>query len=444
MKKAGRMTVLFCCLVASPLLWAQERKNTAASISSAEQAENIDVSKADESDTATKALRFTASHEASLGGAARGIVNNRSWFRVEYSKFFLDSFFVQVDSKLNAYWAKDHRALAKDKRVLAETNTPEAFLQYSAAGGRTSVKAGVQRLIWGESEAGAITDEVSPRNLSELFFVPLEESRIGQFMVNLDHFSKLGDWSFFFVPRPKFNKYPKVGTAYHIDPFNGLADLHDDPASKKHGEYGMRWKRTFGQSDVSLMAASLIDNDYVLRADAVSATGRQSISRLKKRFTLTGATFNHAAGKFLFKGEIGLKSPKWFNDSALQIVSKDVIDSSLGVTYSLGQSNTLGVELVNSHVRKWGEHIASIQKNTRSLVLNTNFFFLNDTLSVNWLTLYSQPFSAYQSSIRASYKWRDDTTFSVDAHLLDVPDRRSPLHGYRDRDQIVFRLQHQF
>lgn len=405
----------------------------------------IDLSNEEWDDGSPKAMRISVAHEVSYRiGDARGMVNNRSSFRLEYSKFFLDSFFVEVDSKLNAFWSSDHRAEAEDERIAFETITPEAYLQYSKAGSDISVKVGVQKMIWGVSEGGAITDEVSPRNFSELFFIPLEESRLGQFMVNVDHFSSIGHWSFFFVPDPKFNKYPEQGTAYYFDPFAGAAEVRDDPAGGDDQEYGMRWKRTFGSTDVSVMAASLIDNDPVYRMDGLTQAGVPLISRVEQRFTLTGMTLNHARGDFLFRGEVGFKSPKAFNDAAFRTIEKNVVDSSLGMTYSLGQSNSIGIEWVNRHVLDWSGRIAGVPRNTSSLVLNTNFFFLNDTLLVNWLTIYSRPFTSVQSSVRTSYEWDDNLTFSLDAHLIDVQDSSSALHRYRNQDQVVFKVRYQF
>jgi hypothetical protein len=446
MKDCHALACLLCGLAAGLPLRAQE---AAAGPAEPAAPATIDLSGPEGPDSSApkavvKPLRFTVAHEASLRAPElRDLVNNRSWFRVEYSRLFSDSWFVQFDSKLNAYWRADHRAKAEDRGVLLETSTPEAFVQYSAAGGSTSIKLGVQRLIWGESEAGAITDEVSPRNFSELFFIPLEESRLGQFMLNVDHFSSSGDWSFFLIPRPRFNKQPDPGTAYFVDPFDGQADIRDgrDP---RLVEAGMRWKKTFGSSDISLMGASLIDNDRVLRQDGVSGTGRLQIARFPQRFSLAGATFNHARGKFLVKGEVAFKSPQPFNDAALQVVEKDVVDASLGVTYSLGESDTVGLEFVNSHVRGWEDRIAGVPRNSSSVVLNTHFQFLNDTLSVDWLTILGRPHTSYQSSLRTSYKWSDNTTLSLDAHLIDVPDGSSPLFRYRRQDQVFFRIQYQF
>ena len=393
----------------------------------------------------SKALRLSLGQEGSLYTQRdHGVVNNRSSFRLEYSEFLLDGFYVQLDTKLNAYWASDHRARAEGRSGLFETTTPEAFVQYGAAGGKTSVKLGVQRLIWGESEAGAITDVVSPRNLSELFLIPLEESRIGQLMVVADHFSSFGDGTFFFVPDAKFNKYPRPGTAYYSDPFAGRATIQDDPGDTSRREYGMRWKRTFSGSDVSLMVASVVDNDQVYRLDGQAADGQLLLSSTARRYTMGGMTFNHARGRFLFKGELAWKGSKAFNDTNFGIVERDVIDGSLGATYALGQSDTLNVEFVNSHLRNWSQQIAGIPRNATSLVLNATFFFLNDRLSVNWLTVDTHPYRALQSSIRSSYKWSDNLTLGLDVHAIRANDPRSGLYSVRDRGQVAVRAQYQF
>jgi hypothetical protein len=466
MEKRYAIAALICCLASSLPLGAQEISGPQALPPQAEQDPQsgppnavvpgqLDLSgPADESSAfsiagramaaAPKPLRFTTGQENSFRTQQdRGLVYNRSWFRIEFSKLFSDSFFVQFDSKLNAYWQSDHRAKAQNKDVVFESLTPEAFVQYSAPGGNTSIKVGWQRLIWGESQAGAITDEVSPRNYQELFFIPLEESRIGQLMLTLDHFSALGNGTFFFVPRPKFNEYPKPGTAYYYDPFNGLADIHDAPNRSPY-ELGTRWKKTFGQSDISFMAASLMDNDYVYRLDGITKAGRWGVSRLQQRFDMAGVTFNYSKGKYLLTGEVAYKSPKDFNDINYQIVKDDVVATSLGVTYSLGRSNTIGLEVVNNHIRGWNERIIGVARDTTSLVLNANLLFLSDNLSVNWLTVYTQPFTSYQSSIRTSYKWSDNVTFSLDTHFLGVPNKISPLYPNRGQGQMAFRVQFQF
>jgi hypothetical protein len=192
------------------------------------------------------------------------------------------------------------------------------------------------------------------------------------------------------------------------------------------------------------MAADLIDNDYAYRLDGTTGSDPLQISRLQQRFTMVGGAFNYAKGKYLFKGEIAYKSPKAFNDASYQIIERDVLDSALGLSYSLGQSNSIGFEFVNRYVQDWSREIVGTPRSTNSLVLNTNLFFLNEDLMVNWLMIYEWPFTSYTSSLRTSYKWTDNLTTNVDIHVVDVPSARSPLYLFRDEDQIVLRLQYQF
>lgn len=445
----------FAAAFCSALLWVSTPATAAAEVPAAvplaksapepEPAMSFDLG-VDTSDRGSpESKRVTLSHEVSVkASGSADVVNNRSALRLEYSRFFLENYFVQFDAKLNSFWSNDHRAQAEQKSVLVEPYTQEAFLQYSGNGGKTSVKLGMARLIWGESEGGAITDEVSPRNFSELFFIPLEEARLGQAMLNVDHFSRVGDWSFFFIPKPRFNKYPKAGTEYYVNPLADIAVVHETPSHSDDNEFGMRWKKTFGKSDISFMAASLIDNDHVLRFDGMTPDNRLQLLQLNQRFMLSGMTFNYSRGDVLVKGEVGLKSNKGFNDTAFGVIQKDVLSSSLGLTYSLGHSDTVGVEWVSSRILDWEERLVGTARTTNTAVLNVNLFFLNDTLTVNWLSLYNRPHASYQSALRVNYKWSDGLTVGMSAFFIDAPDAASALHVYRRQDQLSLRVQYQF
>lgn len=409
-----------------------------------EEEPSSELSREDKSDTSffssffREPVRFTLKHEVSYKAEdPAGIINNRSSFRLEYSKFFLNYFYLQFDSKINAFWSNDHRSEAEDEKVLFEPSFREAFLQTSF--GDTSIKAGVQILIWGESDGGAITDVISPRNYSELFSISLEESRIGQLMVTIDQFSPIGDWSLFFVPDPDFNEYPEKGTEYYFDPFNDSLEYRDEKPDKDPFEYGMRWKKTFGKSDISLMAASLIDNDYANRLDGYT------IIKVKKRYALAGMTFNYAIGNFLFKGEAGYKAPKAFNNASFQIVEKDIVDSSLGLEYAPGGGSlTLTLEAINNHVINWSDEILGVPKASNSVIIGASDKFLKDDLSINWMTIYCKPYTSYLHTLSISYLWNDNITFYFDAYYPDAYDDRSGYWIYRDQKQIVFKTQYQF
>lgn len=388
--------------------------------------------------------RFTVKHE--LGNQINepyDVSNNRTSFRIEYEKHFLENFYLQFDSKLTAFWGKDHRAEASGDSVFYESTSRDAYVQYSKA--HTSIKVGRQILIWGESDAGAITDVISPRNLSELFFISLEESRISQFMINVDQFTSMGDWGFFYVPDAQYNEYPEPGTAYYIDAFGGFAQTQGK-RDEDLDEYGVRWKKTFGRSDVSVMAARLIDNDFSYRNDGVTDDGRLLLTKVRPRFDMVGFTFNYATGDFLYSGEMARKSPRQFNDASFGLLEKNVIDTSLRVEYSLGKGGThsISLEAVNSHIQGWSEDVQGTPRNTNSLVLGWNNTFFNENLTANLLSVYTQPYTSLQHSLFLTYKWNDRISVNLDAFYLSVDNPKNSLYPYRKENNVVFKVLYQF
>jgi hypothetical protein len=384
--------------------------------------------------------RFSLKHE--LAGRIRkphSLPNNRSSFRIEYEKYFLDNYYLHLDVLDTLFWKDDHRAEARGG-TFRESTVRAAYLQFSKAS--TSLKIGRQILVWGESDAGAITDVISPRNASELFFISLEESRISQFMLTLDHFTRFGDWSMFYIPSARFNKYPEKGTAYYIDQTGGmpLAAAGDDDLR----EFGMRWKKTFGSSDISVMAARLYDNDPALSVDLGGAV--PSLRSDPQRFDMIGMSFNLATDKILFSGEVARKSPRAFLAPAtLQTVRKDQVDTSLRAEYVIGNagSHAVSVEAVNQHIRDWEPGI-SAPRNNNTLVLGWRNNFLNDNLSANWLTVYNQTYPSFQHSLFLSYKVNGRLSLSLDTFYLKVKDRKNPLLPYQGQNAAVFRVLYQF
>jgi hypothetical protein len=390
-----------------------------------------------------KASRFTLKHEYSYKTVdPDGTVTNRDSLRLELAAFFWTYFFLQFDTKLNLYWGDDHKAKAEEEEVRIASHTKEAFLQ--ASFGQTSIKAGIQVIIWGEADGGAITDVISPRDGSELFFISLEESRIGQPLIMLDQFTDWGDWSLFLIPDPEFNAYPEAGTAYYYDPFAGMAEIRDSTDDEAVFEYGLRWKKSFGKSDLAVMAASLIENDFSYRWDGYTQEGKMLITKTKQRFTLVGFTFNYAIGNFLFKGEWGKKTPQSFNDSSYQVVKKDVSDTALGVEYSPGGAYTVSLEAVNSHIDQWEENLLGITEDTNTVVATWSKTFLNEDLSLTWMSSYTTPFPAYFHSLRSSYQWDDHITLEFEAFYPDIRDEENSYWIYRDQKQVALKAQFQF
>jgi hypothetical protein len=357
------------------------------------------------------------------------LIKNRASVRIEYSKYFLDHFVVQFSGKTTAFLKKDHRHDAEG----TDTTVSQAYLQTSA--GQTSLRVGIQALAWGESLLAPITDVVSPRDNRELFNFNLEELRIGQPMVAVDQYSPLGRWSVFWIPKPAFNKNPARGTAYSFDPFNYRARTEGDNGA----EYGGSWKKNFDNADITLMAASLVDNDYGL---SMNTDG--TVTRVKERYTLAGLSFNYAFKSFILRGEAALKNSRAFNNAALHIVKKRALDSYLGLDYRYSASFTVGVELVNQHIDDWTDDIQGYARDNRSLLLNVSKTLMNDDLTVNLLHFQNRPYRASVTVLDTTYKWNDHVTLGLNASVPDTNDRRSALWSVRDQKQVGFKFQYQF
>lgn len=381
-----------------------------------------------------ESLRVSLKHEISYKFASpKRVVNNRSSVRLEYAKALTDNLYLRLDTKLNLHWGNDHRAKAKDEDPFRELVTREAYLQSSF--GNTSVRLGYQILPWGVSEGGAITDEVSPRNSAEFFFVSLEESRVGQAMLTMDHFGESGQWTAFFVPRPGYNRYPDRGSEYDLPGAFEKNAPEDGWGNAGTYEFGARWKRTFGKSDISLMAARLIDNDYLVR---------------QQRFRMYGLTANIGIDNLLLRAEVAFKQPRAFfarqpGSNELSIAESDQFDSSFGFDYSPGgRALTYSAEAVWSRLLDWNSGIVSREQDEYSLIGAVTNRFFNDDLILSWLTIYSLPYTSIRHRFLSSYLIDDNSTVYFEFFYPDERDERSGTWPYRDQKQFVIRYQYQF
>ncbi len=157
-----------------------------------------------------------------------------------------------------------------------------------------------------------------------------------------------------------------------------------------------------------------------------------------------GLAFNYVRGSFLYKGEIAGKSPRSFNDASYQIIKKDVQDTAVGLEYAPGGTYSLSFEAVNSHVVDWDETLLNVPEDTSSVVLVISKTFLNEDLSVNWMSSYSTPNESVFHSLRTSYILNDNVKFEGDVFYPDIRSSQNAYWIYRDQKQVAFRALVQF
>jgi hypothetical protein len=389
-------------------------------------------------ETLLQPARFTLKHEHSYKTKEpTQTVNNRSSVRLEYSKFFGTYFYLQLDTKLNAFLESDHRAKAEEKNILYESSTKEAYLQSSFES--ISLKFGLQVVIWGEADGAAVTDVVAPRDQSELFFVSLEESRISQPMLVIDQFSEIGDWTLFYIPTAGYTKMPEKGTQYDLGFFDNFTIEADKDLEKNSDEVGIRWKKTFGKSDLALMAASLIENNYQYK---MNPSG--TLIKTKNRYQMLGLTFNYGKGAFLYKGEIAQKSKKVFNNTQYELIEKDVFDTAFSTEYSSSGGYTLFFSLINQRIVGWEAELTGTDEDSGSYIISWSDNYLNEDLSASVMATLNYPNDEKTVTLNVDYKYEDNLKFEVSFLKLEIKNEESQLKEYRDEERLTLKAQYQF
>ena len=359
------------------------------------------------------------------------LAKNRVSGQMEYTQLFLDNFTAQFNAKEIVFLSGDHRHNAEGH----DTAISQAYLQTSF--GRTSIKAGIQTLPWGESILAPITDEVSPRDNREMFNFNLEELRIGQPMLTVDRYSAADHWGFFFVPDHYFNKNPVKGTAYYFDPFTYTQGT---AGAGNNTEYGVSWKRSFASADITFMVASLIDNDYALNMNLESML----VTRTRERMSLGGVSFSYAFGKFVLRGEAAAKSPKAFDNIAMQIEKHDELDTYFGLEYAHSSSLTVSLEAVNQHVQGWSRFLLNTPRDNMQLLLNVTKKAWHDDLTINFMGIYGSPQTAALGILTASLKVNDSMTAGINMVYPYASDTKSSIWNVRDQKQLSFKLTYAF
>jgi hypothetical protein len=373
---------------------------------------------------------------------------NRVGIRMDYSKLLFGNTSLIVDAKAFAFLPHDHRDrqsilwLNDDSlnvRFTFGARVRDAYLQTNF--NNTSIKVGVQTLSWGESDFATITDEISPMDYREPLNLNVDELRLGQLMVTVNHYTSFGNLTGFFNPIPLFNQYPRKGTDFYYDPYKGIASISYQLESQEgfFFEAGARWKRTFGKSDISFMAASLINNDYALRRWGYNITYQS-----KLRYTMTGVTFNRAMDKFLVKGEVAFKTPKAYANRDQQVVKKNNLDASIGVDYSANSTLTMSLEAINYHILDFDNTVKNATRDNYMLLFILTKLLKHNELSVNWVTMYAGPNPAFFNLFSTTYNVTDRLSLSMDIILPHTTDKDSNFYTFRHEQQASFKILYQF
>ena len=364
--------------------------------------------------------RWTFQHDAAYRPHQQRTVSNRLSLRLELEQLQGEHAFVRFDGKA-AY------NFVYDRFVFTDRNYPETirvkyrirrtwregYLQLSF--GSISLKLGQQVVVWGKSDASIVTDLVSPRDQTELFSTPVDEARLGQRMLVLDLYPAANQqFTLFANLDPQTNAYAPAGHEYALASSSALTILPEQRPGfgGTDTEYGLRWGFTSGGSDFSLLAADLVDNDYVLVLEG------SALRPQYQRFRMLGFGLNVGSGKFLWKGEAAFYAGKAFTTTDYTaepdgVTEREVLATALGFDYTSTANDQITLEASNHHIRDWQASLLNTRKNSGNVLLSWSRSFLSEALTPEYAFAWEPQDGDSLHQFQLSYDWSDALTLKL-------------------------------
>ena len=277
------------------------------------------------------------------------VENHRTGINVRYQNAIAPGWLVQGSWQGRIYWKEDYEYEANNNHVEDEYRVNELFVQKSTQG--QSFKLGRQIVVWGETVGNSVLDVINHNEFRDFTIIDVEDTRLNQWMLLWDVFDEAASWSTFINLYPEFNPRPVRGGPFDFDLGYEIntVDRGNDPIF----EVGSQWRKSYGASDVSIMAAYLYENQ--LRYEGPTPFSDKA-NPIKNDYILIGFSANRAIGKLLLTLDVALKRGVLIDGSSFVGVGsfntptdlkKDQVGMSLGFEYGITnyQTVSLGIQL---------------------------------------------------------------------------------------------------
>lgn len=353
--------------------------------------------------TALDNLIVTLRHQIGYtDGTEDKLTTNRSSVRLQWH-YNHKNWLVKADAKSSydfAFNNSDYNQNIKN-RYQQQNRIRELYIKTTL--GNASITLGRQVVIWGKADGAQVTDVISPRNLTESIFIPVEDARLGQTMLVLAGYSNdktnntQHEWSFIINPDKKTNDIALPGHPYALTPdqpsplLQNVRLKESPPAfSWRSPEVGFRWARTQGKLDTAIMLTRVHDNTPTFVLDTASSG---TVFTQYPRYTMIGAGLNWANGAFVWKGEVARKLNRTLNcfdlkDCGLSNARYDFWDAAMGFDYTANGAYTITIEVSNQHVSNWQDDLLGYDRNRTVAYGSISKNWQNETLTTQYTHFY--------------------------------------------------------
>lgn len=386
------------------------------------------------------------------------LVSNRLSLRLELEQLWGERWFWRFDGK--SAWNLIYNEALYPERDYPEavreefrwwTSWREGFVQ--GRFGALSLKIGQQVLVWGKADASVVTDLISPRDQTELFSTPVDESRIGQRLLTLDYYPGANQQlTLFLNPDPQVNRYAPAGHEYALSAADaGFVVLPEQlPVFGKEPEFGLRWASTREAVDFSACWAELMDNDpvYVRKRLELQMVGGVPtpvpvLEPQYRRFRLLGGGAQVGSGDFLWKGEGALWLEKDFVSSAASgdgTTERTVRVLALGMDYSKAAGDQWSLEASSQWIEDWDASLTDTQEQQELVFASWTRRFLHETLAPQVALLHQPSRGEWMLQGELQYDWSDVVQVRMATQSFQVHREDTSLGQLSPLRQLSFQL----
>lgn len=328
-------------------------------------------------------------------------------------------------------------------KTVLDSNESELELREAYVNGiinrNFDIKLGRQIVVWGKSDSIRVVDVLNPLDFREPGIVDIEDLRLPVTMLKADYYFSNWNISVIVIPEIRFNKMPVFGSDFGLS--NSPPLQEKSPDNWTNPEFALAMNGVFSGWDLSFHGAHYYnDQAHVIHKS-------NSPNYLKhSQLNMLGVATNFAIHNWLLKLEAAYIDGFEFSN-----LNQDFsrIDSMVGFDYAGITNTTLSVEMVNRHINKYVDDLASApdmkKENEGQIALRYTGSFMREKLKLvalaSFLGLNSDSGAFYRASME--YELKDAFTIMLGGIIYQSGDSFL-INQIADNDRIFFDIRYSF
>ncbi len=315
---------------------------------------------------------------------------------------------------------------------------------------------GKQQVIWGKADGLKVLDIVNPQSYREFILEDFDDSRIPQWMANIE--TTFGEWDtqFLWIPDQSYHVLASDGALY--TPTSTLLIPKSPPGVSVEVEPINHPGRTLMDSDVGLRLSRFwkgwdLSLNYLYQYDnfalpyqrrSITANGPHvKIEPQYRRTHVLGGSFSNAFDDWVLRGELAYFSDRYF--LAKGFTDSDGIIKGAEASYVIGldwagfENTLISGQLFQSVALN--RQSATLRDKTDSTVsLLVNHTLLNETMELRLIWLANTNIGDDLFRLRVTYEWQDNLKIWISSDTFYGSDE-GVFGQFDDNDRLTLGIE---